>query len=124
MRLVHDDGAEPALPEMAGAPAPCMNDAGIAAMHGRQRLAQAVGVGRHQNEMHVIGHQAPRPYLHLRGAAVLGEQIAIKRVIGVAEEGARAAVAALGDMVRIAGDDDAGETCHRSTMDSNGPDVN
>jgi hypothetical protein len=40
MRLVHDDGAKPALPEMAGATAPRMNDAGIAAMHGRQRLAR------------------------------------------------------------------------------------
>ncbi len=40
MILVHRDGAEPTLPEMAGAPAPRMNDTGIAAVDARQRPAQ------------------------------------------------------------------------------------
>ena len=44
------------------------------------------------------------------------EQIAVERVVGVAEEGARAAVAALGDVVRQAGNDDAGETGHARIM--------
>ena len=43
---------------------------------------------------------------------MLGQQIAIERVVVVAEEGARAAVAALGDVVRMTGNDDAGETGH------------
>ena len=112
MLLIHRHRAEPALPEMAGALAPRMNDAGVTAMHRRQRPAQAVGVGRHQNQMHMIGHQAPRPHLHAGRAAVLPEQIAVERVIGVAEERARAAVAALGDVVRVTGNDDAGEAGH------------
>jgi hypothetical protein len=45
-------------------------------------------------------------------AAMPGEQIAIKRIVGIAEEGARAAIAALGDMVRMTGDDDTGEASH------------
>jgi hypothetical protein len=72
--LVHRDGAEAALPEMAGLPLPCVNDARIAAMHRRERAAQAVCVAGHQDEMHVIGHQAPGQDLHVGRTAVLREQ--------------------------------------------------
>ena len=81
MLLVHGDRAEPALPEMAGAFAPRLDDAGIAAMHPRQRAAQAVGIGRHQDQVHVVRHQAPGPHLDLGGAAMLGEQVAIERIV-------------------------------------------
>ena len=62
--------------------------------------------------MHVVGHQAPRPHRDIGGAAVFGEQIAVERIIVVAEEGPRTAVATLGDVVRMTGDDDAGEAGH------------
>jgi hypothetical protein len=58
----------------------------------------------------VVRHQAPGPNLDPGRAAILGEQVAIKRIVGLAEEGARTAIAALGDMVRMTGDDDTGET--------------
>ena len=112
MLLVHGDGAEPALPEMAAALAPRLDDAGIAAMDPRQRAAQPIRIGRHQDQVHVVRHQAPGPHLDIRGAAILGEQVAIKRIIIVAEEGPRAAVATLGDVVRMTGDDDTGEAGH------------
>ena len=112
MFLVHGDGAEPALPEMTAALAPRLDDAGIAAMHARQRAAQPVGIGRHQDEMHMVRHQAPGPHLDLGGAAIFGKQVAIQRIVAVVEKGARAAIAALGDMVRMTGNDDAGETGH------------
>ena len=99
MFLVHGDGAKAALPEMTAALAPRLDDSRIATMHARQRAAQPVGVGRDQDEMHVVWHQAPGPYLDLRRAAIGGEQVAIKRIIGVAEKCARGAVAALRDMV-------------------------
>jgi hypothetical protein len=57
-------------------------------------------------------HQAPGPHLDPGGAAVCGEQVAIERIVGVFEEGARAAVAALGHMVRMIGDDDTGKAGH------------
>jgi hypothetical protein len=44
---------------------------------------------------------------------MLAEQIAVKRVVGVAEKRARPAVAALGDVVPMTGDDDAREPSHR-----------
>jgi len=44
MILVHGDRAEAALPEMAGALAPGVNDPGIAAMYRSKRPAQPVAV--------------------------------------------------------------------------------
>ena len=84
-------------------------------MHPRQRAAQSVRIGWHQDEMYVVRHQAPGPHLDLGVATIFGEQVAIQHVIAVAEEGPRAAIATLGDMVRITGDDDAGETGHAAS---------
>jgi len=61
MVLVHHDGAEAPLPEMPGAESAPMDDAGIASMHRRQRAAQPVRVARGQDEMDMIGHEAPGP---------------------------------------------------------------
>src|SRR6185312_9900413 len=44
------------------------------------------------------------------------EQVAIKRIVAVTEEYLRAAVATLGDVVRITGDDDTRETGHPAWM--------
>jgi hypothetical protein len=99
MRLVHDSGAEAALPEMSGAPPPRVNDAGIAAMHRRQRPAQPIGVRRHQDQMDVVRHQAPRPHLDVGRPAMLAEQIAVERVVGIAKE------RALGDVMGVSGND-------------------
>ena len=112
MSFVHGDGAEPALPEMAGAFAACLHRSRIGAMDARQCAAQTVRIGRHQDEMNMVWHQAPGPDLDAGRGAVGGQQVAIKRIIAVAEEGPRAAIAALGDVVRITGDDDTGKTGH------------
>jgi hypothetical protein len=112
MRFVHDDRAETPLPEMAGSSAPRMNGAGITPMHRRQRPAQPVRIGGHQDEVHVVGHQAPRPDRDIGRLAMRAQEIAIERIVGVAEEGARTTIAALGDVVRMTGEHDAGETGH------------
>jgi len=85
-----------------------VNAASIAAMRRRQCqcAAQPVGVGGGEKEMHMVGHRAPGPNFDLGRAAVLRQKIAVERIIVVAEECARAAVATLGDMVRKTGDDD------------------
>jgi hypothetical protein len=67
-----------------------------------------VRIGRHQDEMHVVRRQAPGPHLDPGAAAIFREQVAIKRIVSVAEKGARAAIATLGDMMRMTGDDDHG----------------
>ena len=112
MRLVHGDGAEPGLPEMPGPPWAPMDRAGISAMHARQGAPEAVPVLRHEDQMDVIGHQAPGPDLDVGSAA---EEIAIERIVIATEERLLPAVAALGDMVRDTGNDDPGETGHART---------
>jgi hypothetical protein len=77
----------------------------------RERAAQPVRIGRHQDEVHMVRHQAPGPHRDADVAAMFGEQVAVERIVTVAEERLRAAVAALGDMVRMTGDDD---TCEAS----------
>src|SRR5262245_2877708 len=116
MRLVQDDRTATSLPEMAGALAARMNDPGIAAMHRRQRPPQPVRIGGHQDEMYVIGHQAPRPNLDIGRPAMLAQEIAVERIVGVAEEGAGTAIAALGDVMRQTGNDDACEASHGASL--------
>jgi hypothetical protein len=81
-------------------------------MISRQRTAQPVGIGRHQDQVHVVWHQAPGPDLDRRAPAMCGEQVAIERIIIVAEKRARPTIAAPGDMVRVTRDDNAAETDH------------
>ena len=42
----------------------------------------------------MIGHQAPRPHFDIGRPAMLAEQVAIERIVGVVEKHAHAAVAA------------------------------
>ena len=94
MVLIHRRGAEPALPEVAGLLLPRMDGARIGAVQPRQRPPQAVGVGRRQDQVHVVGHQAPAPDGDVGVAAMGHQQVTIERVVGIAEEHARTAVAA------------------------------
>jgi hypothetical protein len=112
MVLVHRHAAETALPEMPGALAPRMNDAGIFAVNRRQRPAQPIGIGRNQHQMDVIGHQAPRPHLHFRLLAGRRQQIAVPSKITVGEKCSRATIAALGNVMRQAWNDNTGEAGH------------
>lgn len=63
----------------------------------------------------MVRHQAPRPHLDPGGASMFGQQVALQRVIGVLEEGTRPAVAALGHVVRMTGNDDTGEAGHAAS---------
>ena len=60
----------------------------------------------------MVRHQAPRPDLDLGAAAVRREQVAIKRIILIAEESSRAAVAALVTWCGMLGNDDTSEASH------------
>jgi len=112
MLLVHRHAAKTPLPEMAGPSAARMNNSGIAAMHRRQRPAQPVRVGRHEDQMDMVRHQAPRPDVDPCGATGRCEEVAIQRVVVIAEERARPAVATLRHVVRQAGDNDTGKAGH------------
>ena len=112
MGLVHGHGAEPALPEMPGPPLARVDGAGIGTMHSRQGAPETVRIQRHEDQMEVIGHQAPSPDLDIRRAALAAEEIAIIRIVGGAKKRPLPAIATLGDMVRDMGNDDPGEASH------------
>lgn len=112
MLLVHRHAAETPLPEMAGPLATRMNDARIAAVHRRQRPSQPIRIGRHEDQVDMVRHQAPRSDVHAGGAAGRREQVAIERVVVIAEESSRPAVATLGDVVRMTWNNDTGEASH------------
>jgi hypothetical protein len=112
MIFVHRDGAEATLPEMPGALAPSVNDARVTPVHRRQRAPQPIGVGRDQDQVHMVRHQAPRPHLDLRSAACRAKQIAVQRIVFVMEKRPRPTVATLGDMMRHAGNDDTRKSGH------------
>jgi hypothetical protein len=62
--------------------------------------------------MDVVGHEAPGPDGDLGGAAVLAQEVAVEAIVGVAEEGALAAVAALRDVMRHSRRDRSRHPCH------------
>ena len=93
---------------MAGGAGAGVDEAGVAAMEVGEGAAQPVLIGRHQDHMDVVGHQAPRPDLRPRSPGRLREKIAIERVVAFLKEGRAPPVAALGHMMRQAGDDEAG----------------
>jgi YD repeat-containing protein len=77
-----------------------------------QRRAQAIGTLRHEDQVDVIVHQAPGEAAHVRRGAALAHQLQIQAPVLIREEHRLPAIAALGDVVSDAGDDDAGEAGH------------
>lgn len=64
--------------------------------------------------MNVVGRQAIGPDLGGSSTSGVSEQIEIERVIASLEKGLLATVAALGHVIRIAGQHQAGETSHEA----------
>ena len=93
-----------------------MNEPGIAAMQGRECAPQTIGIGRHKNQVHMIGHQAPGSNFNIGGAAALSEPIAIKAVIAILKKHLLPPIATLCDVMWNIGNDDAGETGHGRRM--------
>jgi hypothetical protein len=81
-------------------------------MHRRERAPQSVRVRRHENEVYVIGRKAPRPNRHIGLPAMSAQKLAVQRVIGLAEECAGTTDAALCDVIRMTGNDNASEAGH------------
>jgi hypothetical protein len=67
--------------------------------------------GRQQDQMDVVRHQAPRPDRHVGRALGRREQVAVERIVVIAEERSRASVATLRHVVRVTGNNDTGKAC-------------
>ena len=96
----------------------------IATVHFRQGAPQTVRVLRHEDQVDVIGHQAPGPYGDVGGPALAGEQVAIEGIIVGGKECLLPAVAALGDMVRDMGQNGSGGPGHGRKLTCRSKQVN
>ena len=112
MGFVHRDGGETVLEKMP-APAPSrVDERGVASMRIAQCPRETRGVVWRENEVNVVWHEAIGPDLDRRFAAMFGEKIAIDFLVADLEENGLAPIAALGNVMRTSGDDDASETSH------------
>ncbi len=112
MRFVHQDGSEPALPEMAGHPQPGIDPGRIAPVGVGKCLAQTVFMGGYEDQMHMVGHQAPRPDCALRPFRGREHELFVCGVVVLTEEHLLTPVAALDDVLRQSRDDNTGDAGH------------
>lgn len=100
MRRVHGASGQ-MRPAQAPAPAfPDMDPTRLAAVGIGKCRAQAAGRAGHQDQVHMVGHQAPGPHRNAHLRATLGELVATGGMIVVGKEGLLPAIAALGDVMR------------------------
>ena len=85
---------------------------GVAVIGAADGLGQRIRPGGHGHQVHVAGQEAVAQYLQAEALGLGLEQGEVKLAVGVGEEDLLAVVAALGDVVRDAGNDDAGDTRH------------
>jgi hypothetical protein len=64
----------------------------------------------------MVRHQHPGPDLDTGRSGMVAKKVAVERVIRIAEEGLRASVAALGDMVRQARKDGTSHAGHSAIL--------
>jgi hypothetical protein len=74
--------------------------------------AQPVAGSGHEDQMHVVGHQAERETGHVCCFARVLEQAQIQRAIGIREKHLLSPIPTLRDMVGESGNDHAGESSH------------
>ncbi len=112
MVLVHHRSTIAALPEMSGAAAALVQRPGIAAVHGGKCGAKAVLGRGNEDGVDVVGGEREGEAFDAGHGAAVGEECEVELIVGVGEEHLGTTIAALGDVVREAGDDDAGEAGH------------
>ena len=91
---------------------PRIDEAGVAPVRVGEGAPQSVGVGRHDDDVNVIRHQAIGPDLGARLGRGVSQQRSIEDIIALLEEGLFAPIAALGYVVRQARQDEAREADH------------
>ena len=82
----------------------------------RQRPAQGIGRRRHEHQVDMVRHQAPRPDGDAGAARVLAQQCEIGAIVVVAEEDGLPPISPLGHMMGHGGNDDAGQARHEATV--------
>src|SRR5438093_10570979 len=112
MCFIYGRVTEAAFPQMTSPSVPRIDEVGVAAMGLGEGTAQPMLVRGHDNDVHVIWHQAVAPYLATCLFGGFGEDVTIEGIVAVAEEGLLTAITALGHMMRDTGNDEARQTSH------------
>jgi len=105
-------GAKTSLPQRAAAPVSPIDVLHIALSQRLHQLAQAVGCSRRQQQMHMIGHQAPGMDGATMFFGLLAEMIQVEAVIFLGIKARRTVVAALDQMDRNIRQQNTGATRH------------
>ena len=124
IRPVRRKRRKPLLPQMPAPPLPEIDHPGIPPVRLGKRRAKAVPAPRTKEQMHMVRHQAIRPYLRPDLRASLHKKRQIGRIVAFREKDGLPAVTALGNVVRDAGNDDTGYSRHASIIHAKGQDVN
>ena len=99
---------------MSGPSRAGIDEAGVSPIRLADRARAPVRRSRRELEMDGVGHQATGPHLDRRLAAALGEQVAVKRVVGRLEEDLLASFPALRHVMGKTWEDDTADARHVS----------
>ena len=112
VRLVHDAGGEPALPEEAAPVFAEVDGAAVSAVEFAEASAEGIEVAGHGDEVDVVGHQAIGPDLDAPRGQIFRGEIEVELVNVIGEEGLHPPVPALGDVMRNPRRDHSGDPGH------------
>ncbi len=97
---------------MTGGARTCVDEPGVASVQVSQGTPQTVFVYGHQNEVHVVGHEAVGPYLGAGTGAAVCQQVSIEGIVPLFEKSPLSTIAPLGDVMGKAGDDHSSKPSH------------
>lgn len=112
MSVVQGAGVEPALPQVALPAVSTIDDPRISLVRFGQSRTETTLIGRQEDQVDVVRHQAPRQHIDSGSAAAFPYQLDISRVVRRLEERLLTPVATLGDMVGYSWDNGAGCAGH------------
>jgi len=112
VRLIHQDRSKSSLPQVTGPAVAGVDEARIAAMGIGEGPAQSVCIGRDDDQVNMIGHQAVGSDARPRLPRAIGKQLAVDAKIILFEKGRTAPVAALRHMIGHAGNNEPGKAGH------------
>ena len=99
MRVVERTGIEPRLPKVALPAVALVHEPRVALVSDGKGRSQALGRTGYEDQMYVIGHQAPCDHLDAGCCAAFSNQFDVAGIVARVEKRRLAPVATLGDVV-------------------------
>lgn len=118
MSFVHHDRSEAALEQVTRPSGARIDETRVAAVRLADGASETNVVAGDQNQVDMVGHQAPGPYLDASLACLLRQQTAVDVLIAVLKKDRLTPVATLCDVVGRMRNDNACEARHASMVDT------